>query len=86
MRLGGRSNRVAAVPQRQRQAWRRARARADLARRHALVDEGTKLKFPAKDGALTHVRVAHFGNFLRVVADLPKGTSAKILFTLTLKE
>jgi hypothetical protein len=50
------------------------------------VDEGTKLKFPAKEGALTHARIAHFGNFLRVVADLPKGASAKVLFTLTLKE
>jgi hypothetical protein len=50
------------------------------------TDEGTKLKFPAKEGALSHARIAHFGNFLRVVADLPKGASAKVLFTLTLKE
>jgi hypothetical protein len=50
------------------------------------VDEGTRLKFPTKEGALTHARIAHFGNFLRVVANLPKGASAKILLTLTLKE
>jgi hypothetical protein len=50
------------------------------------VDEGTKLKFPAKEGAIAHARLTNFGNFLRVVADLPKGASAKVLLTLTLKE
>ncbi len=30
-------------------------------------------------------RVAHFGNWLRVVADLPKGGKIKVLVTISLK-
>jgi hypothetical protein len=63
-----------------------ARARVQISPDGMRVDEGTKLKFPAKEGALSHARIARFGNFLRVVAELPKGASAKVLLTYTFKE
>lgn len=49
------------------------------------VDEGTRIALVAEADALAFARVAHFGNFLRLAADLPKGLKAKTMVTITLK-
>ena len=49
------------------------------------VDEGTACRLPAGKDATTFCRVAHFGNYLRLVATLPKGASFKALVALSLK-
>ena len=49
------------------------------------VDEGTRFAMPSKADAVTFAKVREFGNWLRVVADLPKGASLKALVTLQLK-
>lgn len=49
------------------------------------LDEGTKFALPKKAGATAFARVAHFGNWLRVVVDLPKRGKIKVLVTISLK-
>jgi hypothetical protein len=49
------------------------------------VDEGTRFPMPAKAEAVTFAKVREFGNWLRIVADLPKGASLKALVTIQLK-
>ncbi len=49
------------------------------------VDEGTTCKLPAAKDATTFCRVAHFGNYLRLVATLPRGAQMKALVALSLK-
>ena len=49
------------------------------------VDEGTTCKLPARTDAVTFARVAQFGNYLRLVAELPRGASLKVLVALSLK-
>lgn len=48
------------------------------------VDEGTTLGIPDV-GKVSVAKISHFGNWLRLAADLESGTSAKILATLHLK-
>ena len=47
------------------------------------VDEGTRLPLPASAGPVAFARLAHFGQFVRLRADLPEGVSARVLVTLT---
>jgi hypothetical protein len=49
------------------------------------VDEGTRFNLPSKPQAVTFARVREFGNWLRIVAELPKGASMKAVVTLQLK-
>ncbi len=49
------------------------------------VDEGTRFPLPSKPQAVTFARVREFGNWLRIVAELPKGASMKAVVTLQLK-
>ena len=50
------------------------------------ADEGAKLKLPAKKGEVAFVKVAHFGGYLRLVADMPKGATLKVIASIALKE
>lgn len=49
------------------------------------LDEGTRLKFPARKDALSFARLRHFGSWLRVAVDLPKGARIKLLIAIHLK-
>lgn len=48
------------------------------------VDEGTEVAIPTGP-EVTFARVSHFGQFLRLAADLPAGTRFTLLATLNLK-
>lgn len=50
------------------------------------ADEGTGMKLPRAKGGLTYARVRHFGGYLRLAADLPRGASLKVIAALVLKE
>ncbi|RDJ20227.1 hypothetical protein DWF00_27690 [Bosea caraganae] len=47
--------------------------------------EGSSFELPAALDAVTFQRVAHFGSFLRVAADVPDGAEITVLVTLHLK-
>jgi hypothetical protein len=49
------------------------------------VPEGTVFKLPKKTDEVTFARVAHFGNWLRIAADLPKGAALTVLVTIHVK-
>jgi hypothetical protein len=49
------------------------------------VDEGTTFPLPKKADEVTYARVKHFGTWLRVAADLPKGASVTVLVTWHVK-
>jgi hypothetical protein len=49
------------------------------------IDEGTTLPLPQSTELDTCARVAHFGNWLRVVTELPADTTMKVLVTVHLK-
>jgi len=49
------------------------------------IDEGTTLPMPQSTGQDTCARVAHFGNWLRVVTELPADVAMKVLVTVHLK-
>src|SRR5262245_16594881 len=49
------------------------------------LDEGTGFALPGAEGAVTWTKVREFGNWLRVVAQLPQGRSLKVLVTITAK-
>jgi hypothetical protein len=49
------------------------------------VDEGTRFRLPAKAGEVTFARVANFGGWLRLVAEVPKKAGLKVVATLALK-
>jgi len=49
-------------------------------------DEGTAVPLPKSVGEVTFARVAHFGNWLRVVGELPDGVRLKVVVALALKE
>lgn len=49
------------------------------------IDEGTTMSLPRAIDLLAVARVTHFGNWLRIAADLPEGASATVLVTLHLK-
>lgn len=48
------------------------------------VNEGTELEIPV-EGQVAAVKLAHFGNWLRLAADFESGAAATILVTLHLK-
>jgi hypothetical protein len=50
------------------------------------ADEGTQLAFPQATESVAFARVAHFGGWLRLAADLPPGAEITLLVTLHLKE
>jgi hypothetical protein len=47
--------------------------------------EGSEFDLPAAKDAVTFQRLAHFGNFLRIAATLPKGAEITVLVTFHLK-
>ena len=49
------------------------------------VAEGTTLALPESADRVTFARVRHFGNWLRVAADLPAGAEITVLVTIHLK-
>ena len=49
------------------------------------LPEGTHFALPAEDDGMTMARVAHFGNWLRIAADLPDGAELTVLVTMHLK-
>jgi len=49
------------------------------------VDEGSKLDVPAQTDGVSVARVRHFGNWLRVVSEMPAASRAAVLVTLHLK-
>ena len=49
------------------------------------IDEGTAFALPAATDLDTCARVTRFGNWLRIVADLPAGCEMRALVTLHLK-
>jgi len=49
------------------------------------VAEGTTFPLPAAPDAVTFARVAHFGNWLRIAADMPDGGAVTVLVTIHLK-
>ena len=49
------------------------------------VAEGTSVELPNEEDGVTALRVAHFGNWLRLRAILPHGSECVVLVTLHLK-
>ncbi|WP_342364242.1 hypothetical protein [Terrarubrum flagellatum] len=49
------------------------------------IAEGSTMRLPVKTDEIAVARVKHFGNWLRVAADLPEGAALTILVTLHLK-
>ena len=47
--------------------------------------EGTTLALPSRRDEITVARVRHFGNWLRIAAELDPGVALKVLVTLHLK-
>jgi hypothetical protein len=47
--------------------------------------EGTTFPLPARADDVTFARVAHFGNWLRIAAELPDGAALTVLVTYHLK-
>jgi hypothetical protein len=49
------------------------------------VPEGSTFKLPTKTDEVTFARVRHFGNWLRLAAELPDGAAVTVLVTYHLK-
>ncbi len=49
------------------------------------VDEGTAAPMPTDIDSLSVLRVAHFGNWLRLKADMPDGAGCVVLISVHLK-
>ncbi|RUT34791.1 hypothetical protein EMQ25_02195 [Arsenicitalea aurantiaca] len=49
------------------------------------VDEGTRLTLPSRKDAIGYARIAHFGNWVRLVGTLPDGAALKIIVTIHAK-
>jgi hypothetical protein len=49
------------------------------------ADEGSSFKLPVHADEVTFTRVAHFGNWLRIVAELPKGVRIHPVVTISMK-
>jgi hypothetical protein len=49
------------------------------------VVEGTTIPLPAREDETTFARVAHFGGWLRLAADLPEGATITVLASIHLK-
>lgn len=50
------------------------------------ADEGTRMKLPRARGGVTFARVRHFGGYLRLAANLPRGAALEVIAALVLKE
>jgi hypothetical protein len=49
------------------------------------IAEGTEAAMPSARDGITVMRVAHFGNWLRVAADFADGSESTVLVTIHLK-
>jgi hypothetical protein len=49
------------------------------------VAEGTTFPLPTKADEVTFARIGHFGNWIRLAADLPPGAELTVLVTYHLK-
>lgn len=49
------------------------------------VPEGTEIALPSEKDGVTFARIAHFGTWLRLAAEMPDASSNTILVTLHLK-
>lgn len=49
------------------------------------VDEGSRLAFPHAVGEVAFVRLKHFGQYVRLRADLPGGLACKVIVTINSK-
>jgi hypothetical protein len=49
------------------------------------VAEGTEASMPAERDGIAVMRIAHFGNWLRVTADFADGSESTVLLTMHLK-
>ena len=49
------------------------------------VPEGTEIALPSEKNGVTFARIAHFGTWLRLAAELPDKCSNTVLVTLHLK-
>ncbi|MFD2263400.1 hypothetical protein ACFSM5_10915 [Lacibacterium aquatile] len=49
------------------------------------VDEGTRFALPNAEGAVSFARVSHFGNWLRVAADIPADRAITLICTWHVK-
>lgn len=49
------------------------------------IDEGARLAFPTSVGTVGFTRLAHFGQYVRLRAELPAGTACKVIVTLNAK-
>jgi hypothetical protein len=50
------------------------------------ADEGTTVVLPTKPDGLAFAKLAHFGGWLRLAADLPDGAGITLMVTIHLKE
>lgn len=49
------------------------------------VDEGTRLPLPSGQDEVSFARLSHFGNWVRLTADLPEGSEIRVLVTIHAK-
>lgn len=49
------------------------------------VDEGTIFPLPGDIDGVTYARLRHFGNWIRISANLPEGSEQRVLVTLHCK-
>jgi hypothetical protein len=49
------------------------------------VSEGTTFALPSDSNKVTYARVAQFGNWLRIRAELPEGSSVTVVVTIHVK-
>jgi hypothetical protein len=49
------------------------------------IDEGSRLVFPRTVGEATFVRLSHFGQYVRLRAELPDGLACKVIVTINSK-
>ncbi len=49
------------------------------------ADEGTQFPMPSRPDEVTFGKVREFGNWIRIVTELPDGAEIKVLVTLSLK-
>ena len=49
------------------------------------IDEGAAVALPRNENELQFMRVRHFGNWLRLKADLPEGARCSVLVSVHLK-
>jgi hypothetical protein len=50
------------------------------------IDKGPVMALPAQPDAIAFCSIGEFGTWLRLAADIPEGSSIKVLVTLALKQ